>query len=77
MRLLKNILFSFFILSFVITGCEKENISPDNFFETKINNSEKNFIPESAVISKGITILAAFNSKVNSKKAIVITINGD
>ncbi len=77
MSLFRNLIFSFFILSFGIIGCEKENISPDNFFETKINNSEKAFKSESATISKGITVIPAFDSKVNSKKAIIITIKGD
>lgn len=77
MKFLKNIILSFFILSFVIIGCEKENISPDNFLETKINNTVKVFKPENASIAKGITVISAFDSKVNSKKAIIITVKGD
>ncbi|MCF6366046.1 MAG: DUF6252 family protein [Bacteroidales bacterium] len=77
MRLLRFILYSFIVFSFGIIGCRKGEISPDNFFETKINNSEKVFKPESATILKGITIIAAHDSKVNSKKAIIITVNGD
>jgi len=77
MRLLRYIIFSFFVLTFGIIGCQKENISPDNYFETKINNSDKVFKPETATILRGITIIAAHDSKVNSKKAIIITVNGD
>jgi len=38
---------------------------------------KKVFVPQTANISKGITIIAALDKKENSKKAIVITINGD
>lgn len=60
-----------------IVGCQKDNIVPENYFETHINNDKKVFIPQTANVSKGITIIAALDKKENSKKAIVITINGD
>jgi len=77
MNLFKNIIVFFIIVTIGLIGCQKDSIVPDNYFETSINNDEKVFVPENANISKGITILAALDSKENSKKAIVITINGD
>ena len=77
MKLFKNIFIIFLTISVGLVGCQKDSFSPDNYFETNINNSEKVFVPENANISKGITIIAALDTKKDSKKAIVITINGD
>ncbi len=77
MKLFKNIFIIFLTISVGLVGCQKDSFSPDNYFETNINNSEKVFVPENANISKGITIIAALETKKDSKKAIVITINGD
>jgi len=77
MKFFNNIFILFVVLTLGIVGCQKENIVPENYFETKINNAEKIFVPQNANISKGITIIAAIDKKENSKKTIVISINGD
>jgi len=77
MNLFKNIIILFAVLTIGLVGCKKNIITPDNYFETTINNASETFVPEKANITKGITIIAAINKKNNSKKAIVITINGD
>lgn len=77
MKILKNIFILFTIIAIGIVGCQKNTIVPDNYFETKINNSTEVFIPKNANISKGITIIAALDKQKDSRKSIVISINGD
>ncbi len=77
MKNIRHILLIFAIFAFGLFGCEKNNFAPENYFETNINNQEFNFEPQTAIISKGITIIGAHETKDNSKKAIVISINGD
>ncbi len=77
MKIFNHIFIIFLALSLAIVGCQKENIVPENYFETKINDAEKVFVPQNANIAKGITIIAAIDKKDNSQKTIVISINGD
>jgi len=77
MKIFNHIFIVFLLFSLAIVGCQKENIVPENYFETRINNADKVFVPQNANIAKGITIIAAIDKKKNSQKTIVISINGD
>lgn len=77
MKIFNKIFIVFLLFALAIVGCQKENIVPENYFETKINNANKIFVPQNANIAKGITIIAAIDKKENSQKTIVISINGD
>jgi len=77
MKIRKFITFIVFLSTVLIFGCRKNDIAPENYFETKINNINKNFIVEQTTINKGITIIAAHETGNNSRKSIIITINAD
>ena len=65
------------ILLTALFGCRKNDIAPENYFETKINNISKDFFVDEVSINKGITIIAANEISDESRKTILITINAD
>ena len=66
-----------FIIITVTFGCRKNDIAPENYFETKINEVSKDFFVDEASMNKGITIIAANEITDVSRKTIIITINAD
>lgn len=77
MKIIKFIIFLLFLSSVFVSGCRKNDIAPENYFETKINKVNKNFIIDKTTINKGITIISAHQTSNNSKKSIIITVNAD
>ena len=77
MKILKFITLILFLSILFVFGCRKNDIAPENYFETKINNVNKSFRIDEITIDKGITVIAAHEIINNSKKSIIITINAD
>ena len=77
MKIFKFVTYILFISIVFVFGCRKNDIAPENYFEIKINNINKNFVVYETTIDKGITIIAAHETSDNSKKSIIITINAD
>ncbi|MCD4793180.1 MAG: hypothetical protein K8R54_08120 [Bacteroidales bacterium] len=77
MKIFKFVTYILFFSIVFVFGCRKNDIAPENYFEIKINNINKNFVVYETTIDKGITIIAAHETNDNSKKSIIITINAD
>lgn len=60
-----------------IFSCQKQEVTPTEFFNAKINNSETLLNYKQINISKGITILAGYSSVKDDKSIIIITVHGD
>lgn len=76
LRIIKILLPVVFIL-FSIISCEKENYSPLNYFEAKMNSSALGIAPEKVYVSKGMTVIEATSTKNKTLSKLTITIKGD
>ena len=65
---------SLFLLG--IFGCGKDEIQPVEYFSMDINEVVKEISTKKATISKGITVIAAYELKKNKKSTIIINIHG-
>lgn len=58
-------------------GCRKNDIVPENYFETEINDVSRDFFFDEASINKGIIIIAANEISDDSRKSLIITIKAE
>jgi len=65
------------LITITIFSCQKQEVAPSEFFNAKINNSETLLTNKQINISKGITIIAGYNSNKEDKSIIIITVHGD